>query len=108
MKALGIEEFRKQVETEWLESKDFATHLDLAEVVARARVLHAAAVREARRLRRRRPTASSSSRPGIATNTRKHKVPGYRAVFGVTQETPATVPGDMTSEQMEAVRRSRR
>jgi sulfite reductase (NADPH) hemoprotein beta-component len=35
-------------------------------------------------------------------NTRQHKVPGYRAVF-VSLKKHGTVPGDMTSEQMEAV-----
>jgi sulfite reductase (NADPH) hemoprotein beta-component len=101
VKSLGIAAFRDQVEAEWLSSRDFATRLDMAEV-ERVRAffnpppyetltnIDAAAGREL------------EFQTWYRYNTRQHKVPGYRAVF-VSLKAHDNYPGDMTSEQMEAV-----
>src|SRR5262245_36189506 len=101
VKALGIAEFRKQVEAEFESSKDFSTKLDMAEVdrvrsffkphdYARLDDIDAAHGREL------------EFQTWYRYNTRAHKVPGYRAVF-VCLKAHGKVPGDITSEQMEAV-----
>jgi sulfite reductase (NADPH) hemoprotein beta-component len=101
VKSLGIAAFRDQVEAEWQSSRDFATRLDVAEV-ERVRAffkpppyetltnIDAAAGREL------------EFQTWYRYNTRQHKVPGYRAVF-VSLKAHDNYPGDMTSEQMEAV-----
>jgi len=101
VKALGIAEFRKQVEAEFVESREFATRLDTAEV-DRVRSFFtppdyqtledfdAAAGREL------------EFQSWYRYNTRPHRVRGYRAAF-VSLKAHGSVPGDMTSDQMEAV-----
>jgi sulfite reductase (NADPH) hemoprotein beta-component len=101
VKAVGIERFREQVEAEWHAARDFAPKLEAAEVdrvrshftppgYETLQNIDAAAGRE--------PEFQAWYR----YNTREHKVPGYRAVF-VSLKRHGDNPGDMTSEQMEAV-----
>ncbi|HEU4623335.1 MAG TPA: nitrite/sulfite reductase [Steroidobacteraceae bacterium] len=101
VKALGIEEFRKQVEAEWESSKAFATQLDMAEV-ERVRAFFKPHPYE----RLDDIDAAHGRELEFQTwyryNTRAHKVPGYRAVF-VCLKSHGSIPGDMTSEQMFAV-----
>ena len=54
-----------------------------------------------------RPASRASSATGIAQNTRKHKVPGYRAVF-VSLKSPSRPPGDITADADGPRRRPRR
>ena len=101
VKALGIAEFRKQVEAEFVESREFATRLDTAEV-DRVRSFFkppayqtledfdAAAGREL------------EFQSWYRYNTRPHRVRGYRVAF-VSLKAHGSVPGDMTSDQMDAV-----
>jgi len=101
VKSLGIAEFRKQVEAEFEGSKDFATQLDMAEV-DRVRGFfrpHAYETLENIDAAHGRELEFQS---WFRYNTREHKVPGYRAVF-VCLKAHRHVPGDITSEQMEAV-----
>jgi sulfite reductase (NADPH) hemoprotein beta-component len=101
VKALGIDEFRKQVEAEWESSKAFATQLDMAEV-ERVRAFFKPHPYE----RLDDIDAAHGRELEFQTwyryNTRAHKVPGYRAVF-VCLKSHGSIPGDMTSEQMFAV-----
>jgi sulfite reductase (NADPH) hemoprotein beta-component len=101
VKALGIDTFRKEVEAEFEASKDFATQLDMAEV-ERVRSFFVPPPYE----QLEDYDAAADRELGFQTwyryNTRKHKVPGYRAVF-VSLKKHGAVPGDMTSEQMDAV-----
>ena len=101
VKSLGIEEFRKQVDAEWQQSQDFATHLDLAEV-DRVRAFFSPPPYEKLEDYDVAADRELEFQTWYRYNTRKHKVPGYRAVF-VSLKKHRTVPGDMTSEQMEAV-----
>ncbi len=101
VKALGAARFRDDVEAEWQASRATAPVLEAAEV-DRVRAhftppgyeslqdFDAAAGRE--------PEFQAWYR----YNTREHKVAGYRAVF-VCLKTHGENPGDMTSQQMEAV-----
>jgi sulfite reductase (NADPH) hemoprotein beta-component len=101
VKSLGAARFREQVEAEWHASRDTGPKLEAAEV-DRVRShftppayeilqdIDAAADREA------------EFQAWYRYNTRQHRVSGYRAVF-VSLKAHGENPGDMTSEQMEAV-----
>jgi sulfite reductase (NADPH) hemoprotein beta-component len=101
VKSLGIERFREQVEAEWHAGRAHAPRLAPAEV-ERVRAffrpqpyealadLDASAGREAR------------FQAWYRYNTRPHRISGYRAVF-VSLKAHGSVPGDVTSEQMEAL-----
>jgi sulfite reductase (NADPH) hemoprotein beta-component len=101
VKSLGIEEFRRQTEAEFVASRDFATQLDMAEV-ERVRSFF------------RPPAYEKLDNIDVAHgrelefqtwyryNTRPHKVSGYRAAF-VCLKAHGTIPGDITTEQLHAV-----
>jgi sulfite reductase (NADPH) hemoprotein beta-component len=101
VKALGIDTFRKEVEAEFEASKDFATQLDMAEV-DRVRAFFAPPPYEKLEDYDVAADRELQFQTWYRYNTRQHKVPGYRAVF-VSLKKHGTVPGDMTSEQMEAL-----
>jgi sulfite reductase (NADPH) hemoprotein beta-component len=104
--ALGVEEFRRQVEEEWAFMKDGPLKLTDAEI---ARVVAQFA-----------PPAYESLQPGnalldsyrlgkdralarfVANNVAGHKQPGYAAVI-ISLKEKDTPPGDMTDFQMERV-----
>ncbi|HEY0768411.1 MAG TPA: nitrite/sulfite reductase [Steroidobacteraceae bacterium] len=101
VKSLGIARFREQVEAEWQVARASAARLPAAEV------------ERVRGFFRPQPyevledcDASSGREPRFQAwyryNTRPHRVPGYRAVF-VSLKAHGQNPGDMSSEQMEAV-----
>ena len=107
--ASASQKFREQVEAEWRQLRsDSAPRARRGRGRARRRVLRAAGVRDAARTS---DVAAGRDarvpRPGIASNTRTHKVPGYRAVYAVAQGA-GVPPGDMTADQMDARRRPRR
>jgi sulfite reductase (NADPH) hemoprotein beta-component len=101
VKSLGAAGFREQVETEWSLGRAHATRLDSAEV-DRVRAFfsppHYEPLPDIDVTSGREPAFQAWYR----YNTRPHRVPGYRAVF-VSLKAHGSVPGDMTSEQMEAV-----
>jgi sulfite reductase (NADPH) hemoprotein beta-component len=101
VKSLGIEEFRRQVEAEWESSKDFATKLDPAEVERVRSFFRPPAYEQLENIDAAQGR-ELEFQSWYRYNTRQHKVPGYRAVF-VCLKAHGSVPGDMTSEQMEAV-----
>src|SRR6266480_3231924 len=101
VKTLGIERFREQVEAEWRLSQDSSP------------LLQAAEVERVRGFFRPQPyetledfDATSGREPRFKAwyryNTRAHRVPGYRAVF-VALKAHGHNPGDMSSDQMDAV-----
>lgn len=105
VKALGVEKFRDQVETEWAQISNSGLALDPAEV------------ERVRRFFAPPPYAADAAddlsfaqwlkvNPGFAAwvkhNVAAHKVPGYRNAF-VALKTPGVAPGDITAEQMDAV-----
>lgn len=105
VKALKPEVFRQQVEAEWAQIRDSGLVLDAAEV-ERVRRFFAPPPYD--------PTAANDlslaqqlkDDPAFATwmryNVAEHKIAGYRNVF-LALKTPETPPGNITSEQMEAV-----
>jgi sulfite reductase (NADPH) hemoprotein beta-component len=105
VKALGAEEFTRQVEEEWAHTKDGPNTIT-AEEFERVSQYFVPPVYE-------KLDASSASfdtklatEPGFANWVKRcvhaHKVPGYRAVT-LSLKPTGIAPGDATTEQMEAV-----
>lgn len=106
VKALGIEEFRRRVEEEWVHLKDGPQTLNQAAVDA-AKVHFPEPDR--------RPVAESANEDFdhlraenrsfarfVTNNVTDHKVPGYKAVT-LSLKRREHAPGDVTADQMEAV-----
>jgi sulfite reductase (NADPH) hemoprotein beta-component len=103
---LGIEEFRAQVEAEWLLLKDGALKLTREEL---ARVAAHFVPPKYQRLAngdtKLTAQALSSDRVygrWVANNVLPHKVPGY-AVVALSLKHPEIPPGDVSDKQMDAV-----
>lgn len=105
VKALGAEEFARQVEAEWSHLKDGPSTITQAEFDRVASFFAAG---------RHAPLpehdtafdAAIASNPAFAAwakrNVHAHKVPGYRAVTLSLKKT-GTAPGDIVADQMEVV-----
>ena len=103
--SLGIEEFRRLVETEWSRIRDTSLRLDPA-TFARMQTYFAAPDYE-------RDAAGDRTFPQwrlvdslfaqwVQHNTLVHKVPGYRIVF-ISLKARGTAPGDATDQQLEVI-----
>ncbi|MEK6735221.1 MAG: nitrite/sulfite reductase [Pseudomonadota bacterium] len=105
VKALGIDEFRRQVEADWADLKDgpgtltaeelnrvttFFTDPDYAALTD-----HDAALNEFKADNRKFSN-------WMLRNVKPHRVPGY-AIVVLSLKKPGNAPGDATAEQMEAV-----
>jgi sulfite reductase (NADPH) hemoprotein beta-component len=101
VRSLGVEEFRRRVEEEWLRIVDSALRLDAAEI---ERVRACFEPPAYLRLEDRDPAAGGEPafRAWYRYNTHAHKVPGYRAVF-VSLKKPGIAPGDATTIQMQVL-----
>ncbi|MDB6090766.1 MAG: nitrite/sulfite reductase, partial [Gammaproteobacteria bacterium] len=101
VKSLGIDRFREQVDAEWHASRNNAPRLEAAEVDRVRSHFVPPAYRDLPNV-----DAAAGREPEFQAwyryNTREHKVSGYRAVF-VSLKRHGEAPGDMTSDQMEAV-----
>ena len=101
VKALGAAKFREEVEAEWQISRASAPKLEQAEI-DRVRSHFTPPAYEALL----DIDAAAGREPEFQAwyryNTREHKISGYRAAF-VCLKKHGTYPGDMTSDQMEAV-----
>ena len=102
--ALGIDEFRRRVEAEWLVTRQHVAPLDRREIDE---------LRSHFKPPPYRPLvdtesfeASKATHAAFAKwarfNTAAHRQPGYRAVF-VSLKAPGSPPGDMTAEQMQGL-----
>ncbi|NJD24725.1 MAG: nitrite/sulfite reductase [Betaproteobacteria bacterium] len=105
VQALGVEEFARQVEAEWVHGKDGPATITQAEFdrvaahfVAPAYETLPAADRE---FEQRRQSEKAFAR-WVDRNTHAHKVPGYAAVT-LSLKPHGVAPGDITSDQMDAV-----
>jgi sulfite reductase (NADPH) hemoprotein beta-component len=101
VKALGAAEFARQADAEFAANRAHAPQLPAAEI---ARVQAFFAPPAYASLRDTDPTAGANAdfSAWYRHNTHAHKVPGYRAVF-VSLKKHGEAPGDMSSEQMDAV-----
>ncbi|ANQ83519.1 putative sulfite reductase [Azoarcus olearius] len=105
VKALGIEEFRRQVEAEWAFHKNGPSTLTEAEVARVAahfvdpayESLPATDAGYASLLEENKPFAA-----WVKRNVRAHKVPGYASVT-ISLKKTGVPPGDITESQMELV-----
>jgi sulfite reductase (NADPH) hemoprotein beta-component len=101
VKSLGIDRFREQVDAEWHASRETAPRLEAAEVDRVRSHFVPPAYEELQNI-----DAAAGREPEFQAwyryNTREHKVSGYRVVF-VSLKRHGEAPGDMTSDQMEAV-----
>jgi sulfite reductase (NADPH) hemoprotein beta-component len=102
VKALGIETFRKEVEAEWAASKHFAPQLTRDEVERVRSHFTPPAYETLTNLDLKAIDASPEFQAWIRYNTVAHKVPGYRVAF-VSLKKHGVAPGDITSDQMDAV-----
>jgi sulfite reductase (NADPH) hemoprotein beta-component len=101
VKALGIGPFRDLVEADFAAARASAPRLP-EEEVARVRGFFSEQRYEARADLDVTSGREARFQAWYRYNTRAHKVPGYRVVF-LSLKAHGAVPGDMTSEQMEAV-----
>jgi sulfite reductase (NADPH) hemoprotein beta-component len=99
--AIGPEEMRRRVDREFQELKKMGTlQLPKAEL-DRIAAYFAPPVFETG-LSDAMPDAGPDFADWVKTNVAAHKAPGY-AIATITLKTPGQVPGDCTSEQMEAI-----
>jgi sulfite reductase (NADPH) hemoprotein beta-component len=101
VKSLGVEEFRRRVEAEWLSIRDGGLRIDAAEI---ERMRGFFAPPDYRTLPDIEPAAGHSTafRAWYRYNTAAHKVPGYRIVY-ISLKKPDVAPGDATDTQMELI-----
>lgn len=104
VQAIGIDEFRRQVEAEWKLSKDGPSTLTQAELDRVAACFTAPAYEKLPE----RDAAVAALQQGnkaftnwVKRNVKPHKVPGYAAVV-LSLKQPGVAPGDATAEQMDA------
>ncbi len=101
VKSLGVDEFTRQVDAEYLANRAVAPQVADA---AMARLRASFAPPAYQQLADHDPTAGAGA-PFVAWyrhNTRAHKVSGYRVVF-VSLKKHGEAPGDMSAAQMEAL-----
>lgn len=105
VKALGIDEFRNQVEAEWLHLKDSPNTITEAELARVAKHFDAMPY-ETLPAHDASFDAAIASNPAFAAWAKRslhaHKAPGYRAVT-LSLKPHGKAPGDASSEQMQVV-----
>jgi sulfite reductase (NADPH) hemoprotein beta-component len=105
LRALGVEEFTRQVEQEFEAARETAPRLE-AQEVERMRGFFAPPPYQTLNDNTPAIGSVSSGNPGydawLRYNTRRHKVAGYRVVF-VSLKKHGEAPGDMSGEQMDAL-----
>ncbi|XGA81629.1 nitrite/sulfite reductase [Halomonas sp. CH40] len=106
VKALGIEEFRRRAEEEWMHLKDGPQTLNKPAVDAakahfpdpERRAVAESALQEYEQLR----SENRAFARFVTNNVTEHKVPGYKAVT-LSLKRREHAPGDVTADQMDAV-----
>ena len=103
VKAIGIEEFRRQVEAEWLDIKDGPGTLtveELARVSAFFTMPAYASLPATDAAFEQAKTENKAFSNWLARNVKPHKAPGYAAVVLSLKKT-GVPPGDATAEQLD-------
>ena len=101
--ALGIENFREQVEAEWSHIQHSALRLEDADIKAMQHYFTPPAYERLNDLDLFSNTTKASDQAfqdWLKHNTLPHKIPGYRIVT-VALKTPGQPPGDINHQQME-------
>jgi sulfite reductase (NADPH) hemoprotein beta-component len=101
VKSLGVEEFKRRVESEWQLIRDVGLRIDAAEI---ERMRGFFVPPPYRTLGDIDPAAGQGTafRAWYRHNTADHKVPGYRIVY-ISLKKPDVAPGDATDTQMELI-----
>ncbi|MFI4913825.1 MAG: nitrite/sulfite reductase [Steroidobacterales bacterium] len=99
MRALGVEEFTRQVEAEFEANREFAPRLEAA-AVERMRGFFTPPPYELLDSIDVESKADAAFRAWYRYNTRIHKMPGYRIVI-VSLKKHGEAPGDASAEQMD-------
>ncbi len=105
VKALGIDEFKRQVEADWADLKDGPGTLTAEEVERVAGYFTDPAYETLSDHDSTISAYKADSRPfthWMMRNVRPHRVPGYVSVV-LSLKKPGCTPGDATAEQMEAI-----
>ena len=105
LRALGAEEFTRQVEHEFEANREFAPRLEAHEVARMAGFFAPPPYQQFDDLASATvgiPAGEPAYEAWLRYNTRRHKMPGYRVVF-VSLKKHGEAPGDMTARQMEAL-----
>jgi sulfite reductase (NADPH) hemoprotein beta-component len=101
VKAVGPQKFREMVDAEYAAAHDTAPTFDAAEF-ERIKAFFVPPVYERLQDEDVLSGRPSEFRSWYQRNTKRHKVPGYRAAF-VSLKSPTRPPGDMTHAEMDAV-----
>jgi sulfite reductase (NADPH) hemoprotein beta-component len=101
VRSLGIEEFRRRVEAEWLVLRETGLRVDAAQIERMRGFFKPPAYLPLPNLT---PDAGRETafRAWYRYNTSAHKAAGYRAVY-VSLKKPGVAPGDATDAQMELI-----
>jgi sulfite reductase (NADPH) hemoprotein beta-component len=105
VKALGAEEFARQVEQEWADLKDSPSTLtgeELARVASYFMPPPYEALENATALLDQQREENKAFATWLGRNVKPHKVPGY-AIVTLSLKKTGTPPGDATAEQMDFV-----
>ena len=105
VKAIGIEEYKRQVELDWLETKDGPSTLtmeELSRVAAYFTAPNYEALSEIDVNTELLKTKDKAFSSWLRRNVRPHKVPGY-AVVVLSLKSAGVAPGDASAEQMDIV-----
>ena len=105
LKALGVEEFTRQVEQEWADLKDTPGTLTAEELARVASYFTPPAyesLADAEALLTQQRTENKAFGTWMGRNVRPHKQPGY-AIVTLSLKKTGTPPGDATAEQMDFV-----
>jgi sulfite reductase (NADPH) hemoprotein beta-component len=105
VKALGVEEFTRQVEAEWVDLKDSPSTLTEQELARVASYFVPPAyekLSQATALLDQQRAENKAFATWMGRNVKPHKVPGY-AIVTLSLKKTGTPPGDATAEQMDFV-----
>ncbi len=105
LKAIGVEEFARQVEEEWADLKDGPSTLTVEELARVAAYFEPPAYETLPNndaVMTRHQTENKAFANWLKRNVKPHKVPGYAAVV-LSLKKPGVAPGDATSEQMDFI-----
>jgi sulfite reductase (NADPH) hemoprotein beta-component len=102
LKALGVEEFTRQVEAEWADLKDGAETLTEEELARVTAYFQPPAYRTLSDIDPREAHPEKAFANWLSRNVQPHKQPGYAAVILSLKKT-GVPPGDATAAQMDFV-----